>query len=107
MATKPGDADLQTRHALYLIKLGDRESAVKAVAGIADRPDLTAQMLYRLTVIYELANERDRALAALQRALKAGYAAKDLANEPELTALRTDARYYRVLDAAAMAKPED
>ena len=107
LATKPGDADLQTRHALYLIKLGDRESALEAVAGIADRPDLTAQMLYRLTVIYELADERDRALAALQRALKAGYAAKDLANEPELTALRTDARYYRVLDAAAMAKPED
>ena len=101
LAKKAGDADLQSRHALYLIKLGDREAALKAVASLADRPDLTSQMLYRVTVVYELAGDRDRALAVLQHALKAGYAVKDLASEPELTSLRTDARYHRLLDAVA------
>ncbi|MBY0496433.1 MAG: hypothetical protein K2Y23_19675 [Cyanobacteria bacterium] len=57
-------------------------------------------MYYRVTVVAELSGDRARALDALQRALKAGYAVKDLANEPELTALRTDARYHRLLDGA-------
>jgi serine/threonine protein kinase/Flp pilus assembly protein TadD len=105
LAKKPGDADLATRHALYLMKMGNRPAALKAIEGVDRRPDLTAQMLYRITVVSELAGDRAGALAALGRALKAGYAVKDLANEPELTALRADARYHRLLDASRTSSP--
>jgi len=50
------------------------------------------------------AGDRERALAALGRALTAGYPSKDLANEPELTALRADARYHRLLDSTSQKR---
>jgi hypothetical protein len=68
---------------------------------VAARPTLTSQALYRLTVVYEVAGDRPRALAALERALKAGYPAKELANEPELIGLRADAHYHRLIDTLA------
>jgi tetratricopeptide (TPR) repeat protein len=98
IAKKPGDSDLESRRALYLIKMGQRDAAIKEAATVAARPNLTAQMLYRITVIYELAGDRARALESLGKALKAGYAKKDLANEPELTSMRADVRYHRVID---------
>ncbi len=39
----------------------------------------------------------DQALAALSAALKAGYALKEIKNEPELVALRSDTRYQFLL----------
>ena len=101
---KQDDPDLQSRRALYLIKIGDKEPALKEANSVAARPNLTAQMHYRLAVIYELGGERARALASLQQALAAGYAVKDLANEPELTSMRADARYHRLLDSVGQAK---
>ena len=47
--------------------------------------------------------ERDQALATLSAALKAGYSLKEIKNEPELVALRTDTR-YQVLLAGQPAK---
>jgi serine/threonine-protein kinase len=94
----PNDANLKSRHALYLIKLGEGAAAAKLVAGMADDPKLQAQILYRLTVIAELAGDRDRALSLLRRTLSAGYPAKEVAAEPELTELRTDSRYRRLMD---------
>jgi serine/threonine-protein kinase len=94
---KSGDPDLETRRAMYTIKMGDRNAALAEADRLAARTDLTAQMSYRLTIVYELAGERAKALTSLERALKAGYAVKDLASEPELTSMRADARYHRLL----------
>ncbi len=107
MAKKQGDADLESRHAVYLVKLGDTSGALTTIAGVVARPNLTAQVLFRTTVVFELAGARDRALTSLRRALEAGYAAADVASDPELTALRTDARYHRLIDSVANqpAKP--
>ena len=87
-----------------MIKIGDKEPALEEATSVAARPNLTAQMHYRLAVIYELGGERARALASLQQALTAGYAVKDLASEPELTSMRADARYHRLLDSVGQAK---
>ena len=97
-AKSPNDVNLQSRHGLYLIKMGDRDAATKLVSGLIDQPKLQAQILYRLTVILELSGERDRAISLLRRTLAAGYPAKEVAAEPELTDLRADARYRRLLD---------
>lgn len=101
IAKKPQDADLRTRHALYLVKMGDRTAALKETESAAAQSTLTAQMLYRLCVVYELAGDRRRALSALDRALKKGYPAKELDNEPELIALRADAQYHRLIDSVS------
>ena len=101
IAKKPGDADLLTRRAVYTVKMGDPATAsTDADADAATAmPNLTTQMLYRLAVTRELAGDRTRALAALERALKSGYPTKDLASEPEFTGIRADARYQRLLDS--------
>ena len=100
LADKRGDPDLESRRAVYLVKAGDQAGAVKAIAPVAERDNLPAQILFRVTMVYELGGQRDSALASLQRTLKAGYALKNLANEPEFTRLRADARYQRLIDAA-------
>ena len=101
---KQDDPDLKSRRGLYLIKMGDKARALDEANIVAARSNLTAQMHYRLAVIYELGGDRTRALASLQQALTAGYAVKDLANEPELTSMRADARYHRLLDSVGQAK---
>ena len=105
IAKKRGDADLESRRAVYLVKLGDHQAALQAVESVAERTTLTPLILFRVVMVYELGGERDRALGTLGRALLAGYPVKDLAAEPELTALRADARYQRLLETRAAARP--
>ena len=81
--------------------MGDRKAALGEIDIVATRSDLSAQMLYRLTVVYELASDRERALKAIEGALKAGYPVGELQSEPELLSLRTDARYHRLVDRIA------
>jgi eukaryotic-like serine/threonine-protein kinase len=104
IAKNPEDPDLRTRHALYLVKMGDSAAALKEVERVADRPTLSPQMLYRLTVVYELSGNRRQALRALERALKAGYPVKEVESEPELVTLRADAQYHRIINALPRPK---
>jgi serine/threonine-protein kinase len=103
IAQKPADADLRTRHALYLIKMGETGAALAEVQDVAARADLSAQIHYRLAVIHEIAGDRDRSLAAVDGALKAGYPVNELQREPELLQLRNDARYHRLIDRYSAA----
>ncbi len=105
IATAGGDASLESRRAVYLVKLGNRVEALKAVEAVARQPNLTAQVLFRAAMVFELAGLRARALGSLERALKGGYAVRDLTNEPEFTALRADPRYQRLIDSVATVNP--
>jgi serine/threonine-protein kinase len=97
IAQRPDDADLRTRQAMYLVKMGEVPAALREVQHVVDRAPLSAQQLYRLVIVYELAADRPRALAMLELALQAGYPAGELKNEPEFTSLRSDARYQRLI----------
>jgi serine/threonine-protein kinase len=103
IALKPQDFDLLTRHAVLLVKMGEREPALKEVAAVATAPKLAPPILYRLTTVYELAGDRVRALTTLEQALRGGYPAKEIDNDPEFTELRADARYHRLIDALTHA----
>jgi hypothetical protein len=46
---------------------------------------------------------RDKALAAIENALKAGYAAKEIRGEPELLNLRSDIRFHNMMAAPPAA----
>jgi tetratricopeptide (TPR) repeat protein len=100
---KPEDLNLLTRHAVYLVKMGEREAALKEIAAVAAMPKLAPPILYRLTTVYELAGDRTRALTMLERALKGGYPVKEIDNDPEFTDLRADVRYHRLIDALTHA----
>jgi eukaryotic-like serine/threonine-protein kinase len=105
IATAGSSANIESQRAVYLVKLGDRDEALKVVEGVTRQPNLSAQILFRLTMVFELGGSRERALASVGQAVKAGYPVRDLTNEPEFTALRADARYQRVIDTVAAVKP--
>ena len=99
LAKRPADPDLRSQLATYLVKSNQSRAALDAIEGIEREPSLTAQVKMRLCIIHELAGNRDRALHWLAQAVKSGYSVKEIANEPELTALRADARYHRLIAA--------
>jgi serine/threonine-protein kinase len=101
IAAAGANANLESQRAVYLVKLGNRQEALKVIERVSPQPNLTAQILFRVTMVFELAGSRDRALAALERTVKAGYTIRDLSNEPEFTSLRADARYHRLIDLIA------
>ena len=97
--SKPADPDVRTRLALYLAKQGESEPARQELERWRRLTQKTAASHFRALVAYEIVGDRDRALASLDAALKAGYAAIEVQNEPELIKLRTDPRYHRIVAA--------
>jgi serine/threonine-protein kinase len=97
IAKQPADHDLRSRLATYLVKSDQVKGALEAIADLERQPKLSSTVLMRLTVVHELAGNRERALRLLDQALKAGFTLSNVANEPELTALRADARYHRLI----------
>jgi serine/threonine-protein kinase len=96
---QPSTIELRSRLATYLVKSNQSNEALETIKDIEHEPTLTAQTLMHLTMVYELAKNRGSALGSLEQAVKAGYPVKEIANEPELTALRADPRYYRLVAA--------
>ena len=99
IAAHPDDLDLQSILALYLAKHGDKQAALDQLKAGDAAPKKTPVILFRSAVVHEICGEREQALAALAASLKSGYALKEIKNEPELVALRTDSRYQTVLAA--------
>jgi hypothetical protein len=94
--TNPGDNELRIRRALYRVKSGDVTGALGDVALTAGAEASPAMLFYQ-TVIYELAGRRTAALESLERTLAVGYSLREVQIEPELVALRADARYQMLL----------
>lgn len=99
LATRPGDPDLKSSLALYLVKNGDRQAALAQIQAVDQMPNKPASVLFKSAVVHELSGQRDQALASLSAALHAGYALNEVRQEPELLALRSDARYQLILSA--------
>jgi tetratricopeptide (TPR) repeat protein len=97
IAVSPQDLEVQSNLALYLAKSGDKQGALGQIAQIDRAPKKTASVLLDSAVVHELCGERDIAFSTLSAALKAGSTLKEIKNEPELIALRTDARYQFLL----------
>ena len=101
LAAKPGDSDLLAVVALYRVKSGQATAALRDVAAIEKGKPPSPAGLFKLTVVYELAGQREQALLALERALEAGYSAKEIGAEPELIGLRADPRFHLLMTRLA------
>lgn len=100
LALNLNDTAVRSSLASYLAKAGDTASALAEVAQIDRTPSNSPATLFKTALVYELAHDRDKALDALGRALKAGYARSEIDNEPELAALRSDSRYEAIVGAS-------
>lgn len=103
LARAPGDLTLQSRRALLRAKRGgaaecaEMRRELAALDEASARPSASAYTKYRIAVALELCGARRRALAVLARALTSGFSAAEIANDPELRALRADPAYHRML----------
>ncbi len=103
LAANPNDAVLRSRLAGYLAKSGQTAAALAQAAQVAQASEQDTGAVFKTALVYEIAGRRDQALAALERAIQGGYSMHEVANEPELAALRADSRYQRI-QAAALPK---
>ncbi len=94
--SSPKDAALRSSLATYLARSGKQEDALAEVAAIGGDGLKNPAVQFKIGLVYEIGHDRTRALDSLERALAAGYANKEVENEPELIELRRDARYHRL-----------
>jgi len=99
---------LRSSLAVYLAKSGDRAGTLAELAQLAQVQESDTGTLFKAALAYELVHDRDKALAALGRAIRAGHSMLEVANEPELAALRSDPRYAKIRIASpAAARKKD
>jgi len=103
LAEAPNDR-LRSSLAVYLAKSGDRAGTLAELAQLEQARESDTATLFKAALAYELVQDRDKALATLERAIRAGHSRLEVANEPELRALRSDPRYARIASAAARKK---
>ena len=97
LTVNPNDALTESRLGAYLAKSGDATSALAAIEKARQRSPNDPTILCNSAVVYELIGRHDQAFPALERAIQLGYSMHEVANEPEFTSLRSDARYAELL----------
>jgi eukaryotic-like serine/threonine-protein kinase len=79
--------------ALYQAHLDRNSQAETNIAKALALAPKDSDLLFTSALVYELIGQRDRALTALDQAVKAGFSREEVEREPELRALRSDPRY--------------
>lgn len=93
----PDSPDFNTRSAVYHAKLGDFEGAQLALSNLVFSGGVPPVHYYRTAVAYEIMANRPKALEFLRQSIDAGYPMNEILNDPELTELRQDIAYHKLL----------
>ncbi|MBK9967374.1 MAG: tetratricopeptide repeat protein [Holophagales bacterium] len=97
LALTPRDADRETSLALALARTGDyRRAKAHADAALAIDPG-HAYVLYPAALVRLAAGDTGPALDLLARAVAAGYPTGEIVRDPELTPLRSDPRFVKIV----------
>jgi eukaryotic-like serine/threonine-protein kinase len=89
----PDDVTLSSRMALYLARSGERLRSAELIERALTQAPNSLEVHFRAALVFELGGQRERAIAALLKAKKLGYPVSAIDAEPDLVALRRDARY--------------
>ncbi len=97
LATNARDAFALGSRGLYRARSGDVEAGLRDAQAARDAAPGDMRAIYAWAVVQEIAHHRDNALAGISQALKAGYSIIEVQREPELSNLRRDPRFARIL----------
>jgi serine/threonine protein kinase/Flp pilus assembly protein TadD len=94
----PDDPRAVTMCAVARCRLGDKVGGLEcAEAALSIDPD-DAGVRYNVACLYSLEGETDRAIAALEAAIRAGFGRRDwIEHDPDLAPLRDDPRFQSLL----------
>jgi serine/threonine-protein kinase len=96
LSPKPNDAELQSRLAVYLAKIGEHQAALnlaRVVEGLKTNPAVLA----RLVLVYEICGRRAQALNSLAAALEQKYSLEEIKRDPDLLEMRKDPNYHKLV----------
>ncbi len=93
LKVNPKDPDLLSGIALYDAHLGHKDEAENFITRALEVSPKNSNSLFTAALVYELTGQRDKALKAVDDAVKAGYSVEEIDKEPELRKLQADPRY--------------
>ena len=93
LAINPKDAETMAELAWIHAETNDAASARKELNTALQLAPANGAVLLRAVLVNELTGDRDRAIAALDSLAKTGTYLQEVQRQPELKALRDDARY--------------
>ncbi len=102
LAINPKDAAVLSSVAVCWAKLGDKGKAYLQIGNALAVAPEDAAVGFKSVLVYELAGQREEALAALKKVLKAGYSIEEIRRDPALAQLRKDPRYAALAAARSV-----
>jgi eukaryotic-like serine/threonine-protein kinase len=104
IVVNPRDAELHARVATYWAAVKNRERASLEIEEALSLAPNDATVQFKASLVYEQANQRDRALIALQAALEDGYGRPQIDTAPLLDKLRADSRFRIMINRRSNGK---
>ncbi len=98
------DAQLRARLATYWAKLGEKKKALAEIDQARRLAPVSANVLFRSALVYELTGKRGSALDALEAAVQNGYSIEEVRNAVDLAGLRKHPRYQRLMSGRSSGK---
>ena len=96
LGKRPNDPNIRSSLALYLVRDGRSKEALAEIDPLLAQGRMPPSVLFKASLVAELAGQRDRALGLVGQALEAGYQLREIAAEPDLVKLRADPAYHRL-----------
>jgi tetratricopeptide (TPR) repeat protein len=95
LSVNPNNTEVLSGIALYDAHLGRKQGAETSIGKALKLAPKNGDVLFTSALVCEIIGNRTRALQQIDLAVKSGYSIADVEHEPELGALRSDARYVR------------
>lgn len=93
----PGNAHLRSSLAVIHSKVEDHENALAEISKAKNQAPNNVPIIFNCILVYELINQREKALQALQEYIKLGGSIEEVRNHPDLSGLRTDSQYKKLV----------
>jgi serine/threonine-protein kinase len=98
LVTNPRDAYLRSNLAVYYAKSGQNKNALAEISKARKIEPNDVQILFDCILVFEIVNQRDKAIHALQEYIERGGSMETVRDYPDLSGLRADSRYQKLVE---------
>jgi len=98
LVTNPRDAYLSSNMAIYYAKSGQNKNALAEISRARKLEPNDVQILFDCILVFEIVNQRDQAIHALQEYIERGGSMEAVRDYPDLSGLRADPRYQELVE---------